>query len=72
MAESCPDNLTGADLYALSSDAMLNAIKRQIANDQGQTVYIQVFLIIGKEAFWLWACQLAGDQTASLPCQDGA
>lgn len=28
--ENCPFTLTGADLYALASDAMLNAIKRKI------------------------------------------
>lgn len=28
--EKCPKNLTGADFYALASDAMLNALKRKI------------------------------------------
>ena len=28
--EKCPYTLTGADFYALSSDAMLNAVKRKI------------------------------------------
>lgn len=28
--ELCPFTLTGADLYALASDAMLNAVKRKI------------------------------------------
>ena len=27
---TCPENLTGADFYALCSDAMLHSIKRQI------------------------------------------
>ena len=31
VAEKCPKNLTGADFYALCSDAMLNALKRKIA-----------------------------------------
>ncbi len=30
VARSCPANLTGADLYALCSDAMLTALQRQI------------------------------------------
>lgn len=28
--DDCPGHLTGADFYAISSDAMLNAMKRQI------------------------------------------
>lgn len=28
--EKCPFTLTGADFYALASDAMLNALKRKI------------------------------------------
>ena len=30
LAERCPRNLTGADLYALCSDAILSALRRQI------------------------------------------
>jgi len=30
VAEACPNNLTGADFYALCSDAMLNAIRDQV------------------------------------------
>ena len=30
VAEQCPANLTGADLYALCSDAMMTALRRQI------------------------------------------
>lgn len=30
IANKCPLNLTGADLYALCSDALLNAAKRMI------------------------------------------
>nr|XP_022334212.1 peroxisome assembly factor 2-like isoform X2 [Crassostrea virginica] len=30
LAEKCPSNLTGADYYALCSDAMLNTMKRKI------------------------------------------
>ena len=30
IVEKCPFTLTGADFYALSSDAMLNAVKRRI------------------------------------------
>ncbi|XP_071961742.1 peroxisomal ATPase PEX6-like isoform X2 [Antedon mediterranea] len=32
----CPFNMTGADFYALCSDAMLNAIKRKIVNIKGE------------------------------------
>ena len=31
VAEKCPKNLTGADLYALCADAMLNCMRRKIA-----------------------------------------
>lgn len=30
IVERCPMSLTGADFYALASDAMLNAIRRRI------------------------------------------
>ena len=30
VVEKCPLNMTGADFYALCSDAMLNAVKRKI------------------------------------------
>ena len=30
VVESCPLNMTGADFYALCSDAMLNALKTQV------------------------------------------
>ena len=30
IVEKCPDNMTGADFYALCSDAMLNALKHEI------------------------------------------
>lgn len=30
LAEKCPSNLTGADFYALCSDAMLNRMKHKI------------------------------------------
>ena len=30
VAEKCPNNLTGADLYALCADAMLNCMRRKI------------------------------------------
>ena len=31
LASKCPANLTGADLYALCSDAMLTALRKQVA-----------------------------------------
>ena len=33
---SCPLNMTGADFYALASDAYLRAIRRLIMNNQGE------------------------------------
>ncbi|XP_064599683.1 peroxisomal ATPase PEX6-like [Liolophura sinensis] len=39
VAEQCPMTLTGADFYALCSDAMLNAVKRKIDElEAGKTV----------------------------------
>ena len=38
IAELCPSGLTGADFYALCSDAMLVAVKRKIAQLQAGTV----------------------------------
>ena len=32
LAEKCPSNLTGADLFALCSDAMLTALRKQIVH----------------------------------------
>ncbi|KAJ8309185.1 hypothetical protein KUTeg_014059 [Tegillarca granosa] len=38
VVENCPKNLTGADLYALCSDAMLNAMKSKIQQlENGET-----------------------------------
>lgn len=38
--EKCPFTLTGADFYALASDAMLNALKRKIkALDSGTVTW---------------------------------
>jgi len=43
VVEKCPFTLTGADFYALASDAMLNALKRKIkdvdAGSGGSYVY---------------------------------
>lgn len=48
VAEQCPMTLTGADFYALCSDAMLNAVKRKIDElEAGQCIMlIQVLLEI--------------------------
>ncbi|XP_052272085.1 peroxisome assembly factor 2-like isoform X1 [Dreissena polymorpha] len=50
--EKCPFNLTGADFYALASDAMLNAIKRKIdLVDAGKTVEDKI--TVGESDFQL-------------------
>jgi peroxin-6 len=45
VAEQCPFNYTGADFYALCSDAMLSAMSRKAAEIDaviGRTVEIQI------------------------------
>lgn len=43
-AEKCPSNLTGADYYALCSDAMLNTMKRKIQQlEAGKFKQLSVF-----------------------------
>ncbi|XP_028398673.1 peroxisome assembly factor 2-like [Dendronephthya gigantea] len=37
LVDMCPENLTGADFYALCSNALLNAIKRQILKQDAGT-----------------------------------
>jgi len=37
LATQCPANLTGADLYALCSNATLTALRRQIENMEQQS-----------------------------------
>jgi len=45
--ERCPDHMTGADLYALCSDAMTAAIKRKIALiDRGRTTPVLLLLSV--------------------------
>ena len=41
-AEKCPSNLTGADYYALCSDAMLNTMKRKIKQLEAGTVPLKI------------------------------
>lgn len=44
VAEKCPPNLTGADLYALCADAMLCAIRRKItAYEAGEIKQNEIF-----------------------------
>ena len=43
IAEKCPKNLTGADFYALCSDAMLNALKRKITMLESGKVTINLY-----------------------------
>ena len=42
---SCPLNMTGADFYALASDAYLRAIRRLITNSQNEQEDQQVTLM---------------------------
>ncbi|KAL3872576.1 hypothetical protein ACJMK2_035792 [Sinanodonta woodiana] len=50
IAEKCPFNLTGADFYALCSDALLNAIKRKIDQlERGETVDQSVVVVTEKD-----------------------
>lgn len=45
-AEKCPSNLTGADYYALCSDAMLNTMKRKIQQlEAGESVNEKEILV---------------------------
>lgn len=46
IAEKCPKNLTGADFYALCSDAMLNALKRKITMLEKGKMTIILYQII--------------------------
>ena len=44
IVEKCPFTLTGADFYALSSDAMLNAVKRRIQElELGMNFFENIF-----------------------------
>lgn len=46
LAEKCPSNLTGADYYALCSDAMLNTMKRKIQQlEAGESVNEKEILV---------------------------
>jgi peroxin-6 len=40
--EKCPFTLTGADFYALASDAMLNALKRKIKQLESGNLLLQL------------------------------
>jgi len=43
VVEKCPDNLTGADFYALCSDAMLNSIKHRIEElERGKSITVEI------------------------------
>ncbi len=45
VADKCPLTMTGADFYALCSDAMLNAVKRKISDLQtGQCQRMKAFV----------------------------
>lgn len=47
IAQQCPLTLTGADFYALCSDAMLGAIKRKIASlEAGSLALLSNFIQI--------------------------
>ena len=58
IVEKCPFTLTGADFYALSLDAMLNAVKRRIQElDLGinffNTNFFFFFLGVGGGGGWI-------------------
>ncbi|KAL4237758.1 peroxisomal assembly protein [Mactra antiquata] len=47
--EKCPFNLTGADFYALASDAMLNALKRKIKSLEDGKTTDQSIIVEGED-----------------------
>lgn len=49
--EKCPFTLTGADFYALSSDAMLNAVKRKIQELETDLTAEQSITVTEKDFF---------------------
>ncbi|XP_072031477.1 peroxisomal ATPase PEX6-like [Amphiura filiformis] len=51
IAESCPTGLTGADFYALCSDAMLNAVKRKITQIQAGEPVTESQVVVEEEDF---------------------
>ncbi|XP_071494820.1 peroxisomal ATPase PEX6-like [Diadema antillarum] len=58
VAERCPMNLTGADFYALCSDAMLGAIKRRIAALEAGNTTDQTSVVVEEEDFHSALCRL--------------
>ncbi|VDI35901.1 peroxisomal ATPase PEX6-like [Mytilus galloprovincialis] len=51
VVEKCPKNLTGADFYALASDAMLNALKRKITMLEAGETTDQENVIVSENDF---------------------
>ena len=46
VVDMCPENLTGADFYALCSNALMNAIRRQVLDqDSGIHTYIDACIV---------------------------
>lgn len=54
----CPAHLTGADLYALCSDAMMAAIKRKVAfiedGEETAGLFVVSLLYVVSSAFMFW------------------
>ncbi len=48
VAQKCPSVMTGADLYALCSEAMMGALRRTIASAKGQSSHILKYLYIAQ------------------------
>ncbi|XP_048737243.1 peroxisomal ATPase PEX6-like isoform X2 [Ostrea edulis] len=51
LAEKCPSNLTGADFYALCSDAMLNRMKHKIQQLEAGENVNEAEIIVSQEDF---------------------
>ena len=52
----CPSNLTGADFYALCSDAMLHSVKRRIHSlEAGKVGFIVCFLVCFEKCLLAYA-----------------
>ncbi|XP_022094696.1 peroxisome assembly factor 2-like [Acanthaster planci] len=53
VAENCPLTMTGADFYALCSDAMLNAVKRKVGQLQSGDAADETSVVVDEQDFLL-------------------
>ncbi|XP_033639604.1 peroxisome assembly factor 2-like [Asterias rubens] len=51
VADKCPLTMTGADFYALCSDAMLNAVKRKISDLETGNTEDELSIVVDQEDF---------------------